>query len=276
MEGEEKNTAEFLNSRFIAISERTKLVLYVYKTWKPAEIKTQQITDATDELSKKLDKIEISTDKIMPNIVTLMGVFSSVIVVILTLLTTSSTWLSTANRSSILIAFVVPTGIAVLAVCALTALINVIINNTRVVKKDDKTEEKSEVKETNGLPDGIKTIINDFLSKWAAWLCISVMTILIVIVTIMIADRSEKNGKHYIIKYEVNPTQNEEIVSYGNDIAGETLGATDIDNTKPEMYVYQEIILPNGETYMHKLTFEDENIREDGCVYYCILHGCFE
>ncbi len=204
-------------------------------------VKIPGIKETVDQLSEKIKGIGAESDKIMPNIISLLGVFSSIIVVILSLITTSSTWLSNADNISVLIAFVIPAGIITISICALTALIRAMIEGQQG--------------ESSKRP------------KWGVWILVVTVTLLIVCGTIWFCQEKSSNQTHYLIK--CLPTSATEADS--ND---ETQSPADAPDQ--ELYIIQEVVLPTGELYPKVIPCDNSHIRSDGYVYYCILHQQFE
>lgn len=84
-------------------------------------------------ISEQIRYLHNESSTLMPNVLTIFGVFASFITIVMVLVGTSSSWLDASSASSAFIAFAVPSGIGVLVVCALTALIQIIINNDNQV-----------------------------------------------------------------------------------------------------------------------------------------------
>lgn len=219
------------------------------------------INETVKILEKRVDETKITSDQIMPNIISLMGVFSSIIVVILSLITTSSTWLSTANETNVLIAFIVPAGIITLAICALTALIRSPVD---VQSNKDAAQPNSAKSRLTGLMLAIRR----FLQKWGLWLIIVASTVAIVWNVINFCQKTNDEQIHYIIKCQPSS----EPVDDSNSEETQTTPET----PAPELFIVQEIIMPTGELFPHKISCTESDIHSDGFVYYCLLHQCFE
>lgn len=223
--------------------------------------KTPGIKETVNALSQKVNETKITSDQIMPNIISLMGVFSSIIVVILSLITTSSTWLSNANETDVLIAFVVPAGIITLVICALTALIRSSLDNQSRKESTQPDETKSRLKR-------LYLAIGQILQKWGLWLFVSCATVLIVCSTTIFCQKTTNDQTHYIVK--CRPTS--ETI---NDLSGEETQTTS-ETSVQELFIVQEIILPTGERYLEKIPCDESDKHSDGFVYFCLLHQCFE
>lgn len=292
------STASYLDTRLTAICERTKLVLYVNKvnrnvddlqkqlngdfnstirdlettlqglnhaiygeTVGTDEKKSQGIKNAIDSLSKKVNDIDNTSDKIMPNIITLLGVFSSVIVVILTLITTSSTWLSNANEASVLIAFVIPSAIATLTVCALTAFIRPLIDSV-----PETTMGQSQGKVAWWLD--MCTTAKRTIQRWGLWFSVAVIALLVVFGTMWFCKMEENNKTHYIVKC----LPMSETVDPSNGVTVQPTSGT----SSPELFIIYDVTLPTREIYHEKILCSECDKHEDGYVYYCLLHKRFE
>ncbi len=233
-------------------------------TEKENEQKKPGLKEAVNQLSHKISNIDSASDKIMPNIITLLGIFSSVIVVILSLITTSSTWLSNANNTSILIAFVVPAGIITIAICGLTALVRSLVesllnSNKEQDSKQNPTEEAKGNKAQGKHP---------LLQKWGVWLVVVGASFAITIGTIVYCQLKNDEKMHYIIKCV--PT------SEAKDDTDNEPTPSLSDTTGQELFIVQEVILPSGDVSLNKIFCDEDDKHEDGLVYYCLLHEEFE
>lgn len=291
------STATYLDARLTSICERTKLVISVHRDIERIQNRfsdiSQQVSEngelgskvhalestidnlnntiygeengeralgiksIVDQLSKKVIDIHTTSDQIMPNIISLMGVFSSVIVVILSLITTSSTWLSNANETDVLIAFVVPAGIITLAICALSALVRSLLDTPSI--KNTAHSEDSESQ-----PASLLLLIKQALHKWGPWLFISIITFLIVCSTIRFSQKKNDDQIHYIVKCQ--PTLEP------RDDSNDDETQTTLEASGQELFIVQEIILPTGERYQERIPCDESNKHSDGFVYYCLFH----
>lgn len=255
------STATYLDARLTSICERTKLIISVYANVDQIQAQLGDIITSVQDLSDKITDIDTSSDQIMPNIISLMGIFSSIIVVILSLITTSSTWLANSNETSVLIAFVVPAGIITLAICALTALVRSLV--------DSKPRNNNTGNETFKLSwNSLRFSLLQFSRRWGLWIVIVSITCLFVHYTITFCQDEEASQVHYLAQYSP---------------VSENTGETDNEETKPisdvlhnEFYIVQEVLLPTGEVFLNKIPCSENNIHEDGYVYYCLLHQRFE
>ena len=254
------STATYLDARLTSICERTKLVISVYKDVDQLHEQFEKVASSVNSLSEEITSISITSEQIMPNIISLLGVFSSIIVVILSLITTSSSWLSNANEISVLIAFVVPAGIITLAVCALTALIRSLLDSQARGNKAQSADVR---------PCWVKlrSATMQMFQKWGLWLFIVIVTSLIIFGTMKYCQETRDNQIHYIVKCvpstEANDDSNDEVHSTS-------------EASEQELFIIQEIILPTGEIYPEKIPCADGDKHSDGFVYYCLLHQRFE
>lgn len=255
-ENNRTSTATYLDTRLTSICERTKLVAYVYQSMDNLQENTITVKDDVRKLSKKVSDIDNTSDKIMPNIVTLLGVFSSIIIVILTLITTSSTWLSNANEVSVLIAFVVPAAIATLTICALTAFIRTFMDNV------------SETSGTQSQDKDKRGAIKQTFNRWGLWFSVAAIALLVVFGTMWFCQKEEDNQSHYIVKC----VPMSETIDHSN---GATVQPSS-ETSSPELFIIYEVILPTGEIYPEKIPCGESDKHEDGYVYYCLLHERFE
>lgn len=222
--------------------------------------KTPGIKETVRALSQTVNETKITSDQIMPNIISLMGVFSSVIVVILSLIATSSTWLSNSNETNVLIAFVVPSGIITLAICALTALIRSSIDTHKEPIQPDKAKT---------WPCRLLLAIGQFFRKWGLWLFIATVTVLIICATTSYCQKTNDDQTHYIVKcLPASETRDDSSA----DEEAQTTPRTSVQ----ELFIVQEIVLPTGELYLEKIPCTEEDKHSDGFVYYCLMHQRFE
>lgn len=250
-----------LNSKVQKIDDKIANLNDVITGREDNGVKTPGIKEKVDALGKKVDETKITSDQIMPNIISLMGVFSSIIVVILSLITTSSTWLSTANETDVLVAFIVPAGIITLAICALTALVRASVD-----PQSNKTA--TQPNGAKSWPAASMLSARRFLQKWGLWLIIVIATIAIVWNTANFCKSTNDGQVHYLIKCQPS---SESIDNSNNE---ET--QTPPETPAQELFIVQEVILPTGERHHKKIPCAESDIHSDGFVYYCLLHQCFE
>lgn len=262
------STASYLDARLTSICERTKIFItlddksnqlqneigstihkVLYDGYEDSGEKVPGIIDTIKKLSDEVNTISGKSNQIMPNIISLLGVFSSIIVVILSLITTSSSWLANANNISVLIAFVVPAGIITLAICALTALVR------------STLEHQTDVTQPNEKKNIWQNITHAF-KKWSLWIVVVLITSLIVCGTVHFCEFKNDKTEHYLIKC--------------SPITDSDLKEDEQSASQQQLFILQETILPTGETNTIKIPCDNDDIHSDGFVYYCLLHESFE
>lgn len=76
------------------------------------------------ETKKELENAQIKADRgMMARTISVIGVFSAIITIIMSLVMTSSSWLNNADGASAMIAFLVPSLVAVFSICTLMLII---------------------------------------------------------------------------------------------------------------------------------------------------------
>lgn len=255
------STATYLDARLTSICERTKLVISVYTNVDQIQEQLGDIITSVKSLSDKITEIDTSSDQIMPNIISLMGIFSSIIVVILSLITTSSTWLANSNETSVLIAFVVPAGIITLAVCALTALVRSLLDS-----KPSTKDSKNQFSKPSW--NGLWFSLYLFFRRWGLWIVVAIVTSLFIYCTTKFCQEEMESQVHYIAQYFP--------VSEQRDETNDEESKPSSDDCFNELYIVQEVLLPTGEVFLNKIPCSESDIHEDGYVYYCLLHQRFE
>ena len=98
-------------------------------TQKTAEENIQgYLTRAENDFQEGIEnKIKKATDKIEPSLITtvltLMGVFSAIITIVMSVVVTSTSWLNNANAASAVIAFIVPSIVVVFSMSILLSIV---------------------------------------------------------------------------------------------------------------------------------------------------------
>ena len=90
-----------------------------------------KVIETKHELDEKVKQTNEGVDKkvneaergMITHVLTLMGVFTSIIVVIMSVIITSTSWLNNADGTSAILAFVVPTSVTVIAVIVLLLMV---------------------------------------------------------------------------------------------------------------------------------------------------------
>lgn len=88
------------------------------------------VNQVQGKLSKAEKKLDDSEHNMLTHVLTLMGVFSAVITIIMSVVITSTAWLNNADGASAIIAFIIPNAVAVLAVITLLFLVFLYHNAT--------------------------------------------------------------------------------------------------------------------------------------------------
>lgn len=86
------------------------------------------------DYKKRIDEFE---SKILSHVLSIMGVFSAIITIILSLITTTSSWINNATDTDLFFAFIVPNGVAIVAVFALMILVYYFLDYHKNDKSDD-------------------------------------------------------------------------------------------------------------------------------------------
>ena len=146
--GDNTETARYLEDRLISFIDRSQLLEWVGRqqqsindSTKDAQSRleklegdikvsqnelkslTEQVNNKIEDWGKKIEASNIEIEDSKKDLIAILGAFSSFIVIVMSLVITSSSWINNSDSSNIFIAFWVPSCIAVLAACALTALI---------------------------------------------------------------------------------------------------------------------------------------------------------
>ena len=99
----------------------------VQNTSKDYNKKKNELDNRMKTVNENLDsfkkQIETTEHKTLTHVLTLMGIFTAVIVIIMSLVISSSSWLNSAHDASAIIAFVIPNSVAILSVIILLSLV---------------------------------------------------------------------------------------------------------------------------------------------------------
>lgn len=136
------DTALYLQNRLVAIIDRVKQVQFVGKGIHRIEGYTEasntklsnrvkKISEEITSFQQDVAEMKKSLSEANKDMVAVMGIFTSIIVVIMSLVITSSSWLNNASGASAVIAFIIPSCVAILAVCAITMFLNIIIKDKK-------------------------------------------------------------------------------------------------------------------------------------------------
>ncbi len=106
------------------------------------------LIESENRFEQKLSEgIQNATNKIEPQlmttVLTLMGVFSAVITIVMSVVITSSSWLNNANSASAIIAFIVPNLVVVFSIAVLLGIVFSRKNAEIVVLSSDNWEQEN-------------------------------------------------------------------------------------------------------------------------------------
>ena len=226
----------------------------------------------------------------LSHVLSLMGVFSAVITLIMSVVLTSTAWLNNANGASALIAFVVPNMVALLSVSVLLSFIylytrknNVMedfvdpirknenyANSKATVNKDNSHQEDDQ--ETNIEEESIPTSQrrNIFSLKTGnrrkhgkVGCCIAYITIYVGLITILLSAITLKYANEQVQQCQPH-------MQYVISEAEYTIVDKEIPNMEPKKFFCFEL---------DKIKYEceyNEDLIHDGNLYYCKDHSTLE
>ncbi len=197
-----------------------------------------QTTVITTVATDTVEEIQGAEGKIVSHVLTLMGVFSAVITIILSMVVTSSSWLNNATCSSAIVAFVVPNLVVLFAVISIVLLIYMYHQSFY-----------PPLAKQNGTAKKAPTIISSVLL-----FSILIITILVSVLAYKYSDVDSQPHLRYVIKdssYNVVEIKNKE---------------TD------DLHKYFQFTL-NGINYQFPF---DRNLLHDSELYYCSEHNTIE
>ncbi len=141
LDGQVQNTVNDYNSKKTALEEQIKSVETNIEDFQRRMIKSDAQVKRTEKdykkqklsLEKKIQSVETNIEDfqkhlddsehtVLTHVLTLMGVFTAVITIIMSVVITSGSWLNSANSASAIVAFTVPNLVAILAVVVLLSL----------------------------------------------------------------------------------------------------------------------------------------------------------
>ena len=198
------------------------------------------LADAQSKVNNQLisakNELQDSEHNVLTHVLALMGVFSAVITIVMSVVITSSSWLNNADGASAVLAFVIPNAVAILAVIVLMFLVFLYTNAS-----------------TGSDTHPIK-------SKVAKNLFITLLVIVVVLTGLLIwtavsyTQKCEPNHTHYIICPD----------EY-------TIASQKIPNSNSEELYLQFIF----EEKNYRFEF-DERYIHNGNLYYCQEHNTIE
>ena len=207
--------------------------------------KAKKIDDSITEFKKRIDESE---SKILSNVLAIMGVFSAIITIILSIIITSSSWLNNADGASAIIAFVVPSLVSLLVAFVLLSLVFSYINKDT----NGKGEKLSNQKYDRAFKLSICGIL--IITSLCCWLCLS---------------SNDKAPTH--IRYIILPNQYN-IVE--DDIPKHQCShhADCTCNKIVETKLFYEFII---EDRLYRFEY-NENLLHDGNLHFCAEHEVLE
>lgn len=229
---------------------------------------------AVGELKKTVEaeKAEISNieHNTLAHVLSLMGIFSAVITMIMSAVLTSSAWLNNARASSAVVGFAIPNLVALLCIVVMLALVYLFVHRDVVVlhveekdansKEETVTEEKAESKQdshskTLSTADGEGKIRRGYNRyKFVIFLVILLVIISVVLTFVALSVMNEINKPHerYII-----PESEYRVIE------------EDKGDSVEKYYVFEI----DGVSYRCEY---DESFKNDGKLYFCKEHGVLE
>ncbi len=200
----------------------------------------ESLKKQTETIDKKInetiEEIQGAEGKIVSHVLSLMGIFTAVIAIILSVVATSSTWLNNASGASAILAFVVPNMVTLVAVISIVLLVFMY----------QKTFYPP------ALPEGEK-------EKKAPTIISAILLVIILFITIFMgvlayrATRAEPHLRHVISESEYVVKEKQ-------------------DSNTDEVYKYIEFIF-EGQSYEFAY---DETYFHDSNLYYCPVHDTLE
>lgn len=85
---------------------------------------SQKKSELETTIEETIDEIQGAEGKIVSHVLSLMGIFTAVIAIILSVVVTSSTWLNNASGASAILAFVIPNMVTLIAVISIILLVS--------------------------------------------------------------------------------------------------------------------------------------------------------
>lgn len=138
------DTAWHLLNKLSAIIDCERQMKFIEDGIDQIQNKVDEVETALSSSKEKIKAIEKDVSKVgtalsdtlsdavsdaNKDMISVMGIFTSIVVVVMSLVITSSSWLNNASGASALIAFIVPSCVAILTVCALTFFLNLLTKN---------------------------------------------------------------------------------------------------------------------------------------------------
>lgn len=256
---------EVENVRAQAKKLETKIT-NIEKDYSDKEKKIDQFINNCDQILRKYKKrIDEFESKILSHVLSIMGVFSAIITIILSLITTTSSWINNSTQSDMVLAFIVPNGVAIVAVFALMILVYYFVNYHKSVDSDDDKEKQNN-------KDGDKKEDQKKKEKHKPiYIMLSVIVLIsALLLSVYIVTQNIKSPVH--VRYIIPSTQYE--VKEDTEVSSHKCPHNAECNCKS----VQEIKNHFEFTFEDKLyRFEyDESYLHDGNLYFCEKHCALE
>lgn len=218
-----------------------------------AEFK-QKVEDFDIEVGLTIEDMNESEHKILTHVLTLMGIFSAIITIIMSVVVTSTSWLNNADGATAIFAFAIPNLVVLLSVIVLVFLIY-LYNNM-------------------GEPARRKEQLNNILNKGnslrkprhkTSIVVISVILVIIIALSVILAWLAAtytSPGRNPHMRYIITPSE------YTIDKEGEC-EANCCDNDHQRYFNF------NFEGNNYRFLY-DKALIHDGNLYYCSEHNQLE
>ncbi len=241
-ENNKTSTAQYLEWRLTSLIARSQLIGFIVpkvsavdKSIQTFEKNINTFNGKLSNYSEEIERLEGRETRSFQNMLTTMGVFTTIVVIVMSLVITASSWLNSANSADAIVAFIIPSCIAVLAVCALTALLT----------------------DAHG-------------KKWARWIITSILTICIAVVSIIwyyvfAGKLLPRTDHHPVYGFNANDCIREEV----------SLDREGNESTKKvfDLEYFVSITTEDGEIKVipiKKTVDYDPTLIHDGYIFYCI------
>lgn len=204
-------------------------------------------TNLQNKTTETINKIE---PQIMSTILTVMGVFTAIITIVMSVVITSGSWLNNANGASAIVAFIVPN---LVAVTAMVVLLTIVFSrkNEKIIVIPGRDWESKNVIEKN-------------LRKSKSYLKISVGALILCLVAMLsISVKEMKNSVEPHTRYIITEDMYD-INIYEFDVK---------ENEEPKE---PEVKIEFDFVGMNKSIAYDEKYIHDGNLYYCEEHDRLE
>lgn len=232
---------------------------------------SQQEKKMSTHINAAIERLKDSEHNTLTHVMALLGIFTAIITVIITLIVSSSSWINNANQSDAFLAFTVPTVIAITAVSVMMLFVYLFIHNDKTAyEKEDGTEFEKEVGKEG---EKKKKRSNSIDKSKMISICIMVGIILLfsAILSLLFINTSHtKYASH--VQYIISPDQYE-IVEESEESSDNCQHNTDCNcHTKIEIKKYFEITF-EGKKYRFEYK---EKLKHDGNLYFCEEHEILE